>query len=93
VANGVVYVGSADDNLYAYNAATGAPLWSATAGGPHYSSSPAVANGMVYVGSFDHNLYAYALNAGNDAVYKRGKTQPPSFSTLHPDFRLKPAAP
>ena len=32
VANGVVYVGSEDDNLYALNAATGKKLWSFTTG-------------------------------------------------------------
>ena len=32
VANGVVYVGSIDDNVYALNAATGAKLWSYTTG-------------------------------------------------------------
>ena len=50
VANGVVYVGSADHNVYALNAGTGAKLWSYTAGGVS-DSSPAVANGVVYVGS------------------------------------------
>jgi outer membrane protein assembly factor BamB len=70
VANGVVYVGSADDNLYAFDAAgtkgcsgtpkTCAPLWTATTGG-EVESSPAVANGMVYVGSGDHKLHAYGL--------------------------------
>ena len=88
----MVYVGSYDNRLYAYSAATGALLWSATTGNA-IGSSPAVANGMIYVGSDDSSLYAYALNAGNNAVYKgRRKTEPPSFSVLHPDFRLKPAA-
>ena len=32
VANGVVYVGSEDDNVYALNASTGAKLWSYTTG-------------------------------------------------------------
>ena len=32
VANGVVYVGSDDDNLYALNASTGALLWKYTTG-------------------------------------------------------------
>ena len=50
VANGVVYVGSNDGNVYALNASTGAMLWSYTTGGGVYSS-PAVANGVVYVGS------------------------------------------
>jgi len=53
VASGVVYVGSYDDNLYAFNAASGALLWSAPTGNSIFSS-PAVANGVVYVGSYDH---------------------------------------
>ena len=64
VANGVVYVGSCDDNVYALNASTGAKLWSYTTGGDVYSS-PAVANGVVYVGSYDDNVYA--LNASTGA--------------------------
>ena len=50
VANGVVYVGSDDHNVYALNATTGAKLWNYTTGGT-CDSSPAVANGVVYVGS------------------------------------------
>ena len=50
VANGVVYVGSDDNNVYALNATTGAKLWSYTTGGD-VVSSPAVVNGVVYVGS------------------------------------------
>jgi hypothetical protein len=57
VANGVVYVGSDDSNVYALNATTGAKLWGFTTGYWVYSS-PAVANGTVYVGSVDGNVYA-----------------------------------
>ena len=89
VANGVVYAASFDSSLYAYSAVNGVLLWSAS---EQIATSPTVANGFVYAGSFDNNLYAYALNAGNNAVYKNRKTQPPSFATLHPDFRLKPDA-
>jgi outer membrane protein assembly factor BamB len=69
VANGVVYVGSADHKLYAYavgcNTGGGfcSPLWTATTGN-EVNSSPAVANGVVYVGSEDHKLYAFAANGG-----------------------------
>ena len=68
VANGVVYVGSNDNKLYAFDAAghtncsgipkTCTPLWTATTGA-RVVSSPAVANGVVYVGSFDNKLYAF----------------------------------
>ena len=67
VANGVVYVGSDDDNVYALNASTGALLWSYTTGNDVYSS-PAVANGVVYVGSDDGNVYALNANTGATAV-------------------------
>src|SRR5208337_2874589 len=63
VANGVVYVGSTDNNLYALNAGTGALLWKYTTGDQVWSS-PAVANGVVYVGSLDGNLYALNVATG-----------------------------
>lgn len=69
VSNGVVYVGSFDSKLYAFDAAgttnctagppkTCSPLWTATTNGSVFSS-PAVASGIVYVGSADHHLYAF----------------------------------
>jgi outer membrane protein assembly factor BamB len=64
VVNGVVYVGSWDNNVYAIDATNGAQLWSFATGDPVYSS-PAVVNVVVYVGSNDHNVYA--LNATNGA--------------------------
>ena len=63
VANGAVYVGSEDKNVYALNATTGAKLWS-YATGDFVHSSPAVANGVVYVGSWDHNVYALHAKTG-----------------------------
>ena len=57
VANGVVYVGSDDKNLYAIDTVTGKEKWH-FATGDHIYSSPSVANGVVYVGSNDKNLYA-----------------------------------
>ena len=60
VANGVVYVGSDDGNLYTLNASSGALLWQYQAG-CLVRSSPAVANGVVYVGCYDYNVYAFSL--------------------------------
>lgn len=57
VADGTVYVGSADHNLYAIDAQSGALLGTFPTGGA-IRSSPAVVNGTVYIGSFDHKLYA-----------------------------------
>ena len=63
VANGVVYFGSDDNNLYALNAATGQLKWSYRTFG-QIPSSPAVANGVVYVGSLDSSLYALKAATG-----------------------------
>ncbi len=69
VANGVVYVGSYDHNLYAFPASCGtgnatcSPLWHGTTGNV-IESSPAVANGVVYVGSDDTSLYAFPASCG-----------------------------
>jgi PGF-CTERM protein len=71
IANGVVYIGGADGNVYALNATTGDTLWVYPTGGPVYSS-PAVVNGVVYVGSYDHNVYA--LNATTGAKLWSYKT-------------------
>jgi outer membrane protein assembly factor BamB len=57
-ADGIMYVGSQDDKIYALNATTGATLWTGTTGAP-VDSSPAVANGIVYVGSEDDKVYAF----------------------------------
>lgn len=62
VPNGVVHVGSLDNNVYALNARTGAKLWSYYAG-DWVDSSPAVANGVVYVGS-GKKLYARNASTG-----------------------------
>ena len=63
VANGTVYVGSDDHNVYAINATTGTKLWNYTTGGA-VLSSPAVVNGVVYVGSNDTNIYAISATTG-----------------------------
>jgi outer membrane protein assembly factor BamB len=70
VANGVVYLGNDDHNVYAFDAAgtmncADTPIvchsiWTAATGGA-ISSSPTIVNGKVYVVSSDGNLYAYAL--------------------------------
>ena len=48
------------DQLYAYDATTGATAWSAGAGGDGtFYDSPAVAGGVVYVYGYDSKLYAF----------------------------------
>ena len=69
VSDGVLYIGSDDHKLYAFDAgghtdcttgtpAVCAPLWTALTGG-YLFSSPAVSSGVVYVGSTDGLLYAF----------------------------------
>ena len=60
VANGVLYAGSANGNLYALNAATGALLWTLYGAG-----TPSVANSTAYVGCAKGMC---ALNAGTGAL-------------------------
>ena len=56
-ADGTVYVGSFDDNVYAINP-DGSQKWMFTTG-DSVESSPAIgADGTIYVGSFDDKVYA-----------------------------------
>jgi outer membrane protein assembly factor BamB len=70
VANGMVYLGSGDGNLYAFSTAgcsgTCQPLWTGATGfiGSGITSSPAVANGTVYIGGADGKLYAFNAATG-----------------------------
>ncbi|MGD0181443.1 MAG: PQQ-binding-like beta-propeller repeat protein, partial [Terriglobales bacterium] len=69
VVNGVVYAGSADDNVYALDATTGSLRWKYSTAKSVYSS-PATADGVIYAGSEDGNIYA--LNESTGAlVWKR----------------------
>lgn len=73
VANGTVFVGSYDTNLYALDAKRGEFRWKhATEGG--ISSSPAVWQDMVYVGSEDGVLYALDTRRGGQRwAFRTGK--------------------
>src|SRR5205823_2383363 len=62
ISGGIVYVGSDDTNVYAFNASNGSLVWKFKTGGM-VDSSPAVVDGVVYVGSNDGKVYA--LNASN----------------------------
>jgi uncharacterized repeat protein (TIGR01451 family) len=63
VANGIVYVGSTDGHMYAFNANTGAIRWSYT-DEPGFVSSPAIANGVVYIESVDGTICTLNANTG-----------------------------
>ncbi|MFF3392292.1 PQQ-binding-like beta-propeller repeat protein [Streptomyces sp. NPDC002669] len=63
VANGVVYFGSNDRNLYALDAATGKKRWSLDTGSVLYSTSVVVGD-LLYVGTYDNGLYAVDAATG-----------------------------
>jgi outer membrane protein assembly factor BamB len=63
VANGKVYFGGGDGNVYAVDAQAGTLLWKfPTKDVVH--ASPAVANNTVYIGSWDSYLYAIDADTG-----------------------------
>jgi len=63
VTGGVVYVGSADQHLYAIDAITGSQRWRYPTEGS-VTSTPAVADGAVYVGCDDDHLYSVDAATG-----------------------------
>ena len=63
VVNGVVYIGSGDDYVYALKAGSGVLLWKYRAQNGIFSSL-AVAEGMVYVVAYDDDLYALDAATG-----------------------------
>ncbi|MFZ0800165.1 MAG: PQQ-binding-like beta-propeller repeat protein, partial [Terriglobales bacterium] len=69
VANGVVYVGSTDTNLYALDARTGNKLWSYSPDGA-LGFSPSVVNGVVYMPT---NGYVYAFSLKHRKLSKHAK--------------------
>ncbi|HWZ98062.1 MAG TPA: PQQ-binding-like beta-propeller repeat protein [Candidatus Dormibacteraeota bacterium] len=71
VANGLVYFGSGDGNVYALDAVTGYMKWRFKAGDVIHAS-PALADGTLYVGSWDS--YFYALDAATGKEKWRFKT-------------------
>jgi outer membrane protein assembly factor BamB len=74
VADGLVFIGDDNGNIYALDAATGALRWKIDTKSS-VVSRPAVVGGTVYVGG--ENNYVYALNAASGAVrwkYNTGQT-------------------
>ena len=70
VSNGLVYVTSSDNKLYAFSALTGMKQWEMPNGnyvskGSFIYSSPSILNGVVYVGSNDGRVYAFNAATGH----------------------------
>lgn len=82
MADGLVYVGADNGNVYLLSAASGAKAGSFT-GGTAIDSSPAVANGVVYVGTIDGDVAAFGLAADTSTVAR------PAIRNLHPDYSLR----
>ena len=68
VSDGVVYVGSDDNHVYALDAETGGLVWRFETGGV-IRSTPTVTGGVVYVGSNDNHVYALDAESG-DLLWK-----------------------
>jgi outer membrane protein assembly factor BamB len=64
IADGVLYIGSYDNKVYALNASTGAELWSYSTN-KSVLSAPAVLNGVVYAPSEDLSVYTFDLPGAN----------------------------
>jgi outer membrane protein assembly factor BamB len=80
VVNGVVYVASDDNYLYALDAVNGAELWEFPTG---VASSPAVANGVVYIAASERPCL-YALEAETGSPLWRVGTEAPMCSHAPP---------
>jgi eukaryotic-like serine/threonine-protein kinase len=65
IAEGTLYVGSGDGNVYALDAASGGLRWKFHTGNVVHAS-PALANGLVYVGSWDSYFYAIDAKSGKE---------------------------
>nr|WP_320162781.1 PQQ-binding-like beta-propeller repeat protein [uncultured Methanoregula sp.] len=65
IADGVVYIGSDDKNMYAINLSTGQLKWGFPTGDA-VASSPFIADNVVYIGSYDGNVYALDANSGHE---------------------------
>jgi len=62
-ADGAIYFGGDDGNVYAVDAADGRQLWKRRTGGP-VAATPAVAAALLYVGSYDGKFYAFDKRTG-----------------------------
>jgi outer membrane protein assembly factor BamB len=73
VANGKVYFGSGDGNIYAVDAKSGAVVWKfPTKDVVH--ASPAIVNNTVFIGSWDSYLYALDAETGQEKwAFKTGE--------------------
>lgn len=87
VANGSVYVGSQDGQLYALDMVTGDKEWALETGGA-VVSSPSVVDEAVYIGSTDGSVYAVDTDRGEQLWRSdTGATVRSSPTVEHPLWR------
>ena len=88
VANGAVYFGSGDTNLYALDSATGDLRWKFKTGDVVHAS-PAFADGVLFFGSWDSYFYAVDAATGKEKWRFHGGEDP----TMHNQvgFQSSPA--
>jgi outer membrane protein assembly factor BamB len=71
IANGMVYVGSLDEKLYAINLATGKKEWEYKAG--PIGAPASVHDGKVYIGDYDGKFHCVDAKTGNKVwIYETG---------------------
>lgn len=73
-ANGVVYIGSRDNKLYAIDSRTRKEIWHFETDG-WVDSSPAISNGVLYFGSSDGYVYALVNSANAQAEGAAAKNE------------------
>jgi outer membrane protein assembly factor BamB len=88
VANGVVYFGSGDGDVYALDSATGDLRWKFKTGDVVHAS-PALAEGVLFFGSWDSYFYAVDAATGKEKWRFHGGEDP----TIHNQvgFQSSPA--
>ncbi len=74
VSNGVVYITSADHNLYAIDEASGNEIWRFETNAA-IMSTPLVANGKVYIGGCDRKFYAIAAATEDERLAANAREQ------------------
>jgi outer membrane protein assembly factor BamB len=72
LADGILYIGSDDGNVHAFDAATGRPVRTFPTSGA-ISAGVSVADGTLFAGSADHAVYAFRVSTGERTwAYRTG---------------------
>lgn len=72
-ADGTIYVGSSNNNVFAFNSEDGTLKWTYKTGGSIYSSPSVAIDGTIYIGSSDKKVYALNPDGSLKWYYQTGK--------------------